>query len=177
MRLDEASARLTHAIATASDKRAAAIRTILRRGAGLIGLRAGAVLTAPAGLVPERRELWVNLIDALRIDAVGVSSDWRADAEFTTVLAGQWESVLASLLIARDWETIERTATDLRAEWPEELEAPAPEPAWRATIREVIDLLDQTRHTFRSRQVAHARELLESLLESPEGRRFGDHGE
>lgn len=31
-------------------------------------------------------------------------------------------------------------------------------------IREVIDLLDQTRHTFRSKQIERARELLEDLI-------------
>jgi len=37
-------------------------------------------------------------------------------------------------------------------------------PANERVLREVIDLLDQTRHTFKSRQVARARELLEELL-------------
>lgn len=164
MRLEDASVRLTHALAICSDERAAAVRTILRRGAGLLGLPSGAVLTAPAGLVPERRELWASLVDALRIDAVGVSEDWRADAEWTPIRGGQWESVLATLLIERDWETIERTARDLREEWPEEPEPAEPEPAWRAAVREVVDLLNQTRDTFRSRQLQRARQILETLL-------------
>jgi hypothetical protein len=164
LRLDQALAALTHVLATCTEERAAAVRTILRRGAGLIGLPDGAVLSAPAGLVPERRELWVTLADTLRIDAVGVSSDWRDSAEWTPVRAGQWESVLATLLIQRDWEQVERTAAELREEWPEEPGLEAPEPAWRRTVREVADILDATKHTFKSRQVARARALLEGLL-------------
>lgn len=119
MTMDEALARLSHALATCSDDGAAAARTILRRGAGVIGLPPDAVLTAPAGLVPERREAWATLADALRIDAVGVSGDWRADAAFAPVRAGEWEAVLVTLLVERDWDAIERTANDLREAWPE----------------------------------------------------------
>ena len=42
---------------------------------------------------------------------------------------------------------------------------------WRdtlTTIREVIDLLDQTRHTFRSKQIQRARHLLEEVLRKAE---------
>jgi hypothetical protein len=164
MRLDEALTRLTHALATASEERAAAVRTCLRRGAGLIPLPPGAEIQAPAGLVPDRREAWYALTDALRIESVGVSSDWRDDAVWHPVRAGDWESVLATLLIERDWEQIEKTARELREEFPEEKEPPAREPQWKGTIREVIDLLGQTRDTFRSRQIQRARELLEGLL-------------
>ncbi len=166
LRADQALAQITHALATCTDARAAAIRTILRRGAGLMGLPPGATLTAPEGLVPERRELWVTLADTIRLDTVGVDGDWRAAAEWTPTRAGQWESVLATLVIARDWEQIEQTAAELREAWPEEQPEPAAagEPAWRRTVREVVDLLGQTRHTFRSRQLERCRTLLEGLL-------------
>jgi hypothetical protein len=163
-RVDAALARLTQALAMCSDERAAAVRSILRRGAGLLGLPPGATLSGPAGLVPERREAWASLADTLRIDSVGVSGDWREDATWTPTRGGQWESVLATLLVERDWETIERTARELREEWPEEPDPPPPEPAWKGTIRQAVDLLDQTRDTFRSRQLERVRKLLEGLI-------------
>lgn len=165
VRLDEALARLTHALATCSDERAAAVRTCLRRGAGLIPMPPEAQLASPAGLVPERREAWYALADALRIESVGASGDWRDDAEWTPVRAGDWESVLATLLVERDWEQVERTARELREEFPDDREDAAPEPAHLRVVREVIDLIAQTRDTFRSKQLARSRELLEGLLE------------
>lgn len=46
---------------------------------------------------------------------------------------------------------------------------------WRAVVREVIDLLAATRHTFRSRQVQYARELLLELLREDEKESTEDH--
>lgn len=116
MPLREAAARLTYALATCTDARAADVATILREGAGLLELPEGATLSSPAGLVLERREAWCSLIDALRLDAVGAEGEWDDAAVWTPTRAGQWESVLATLLIARDWTTIEQTARDLRGE-------------------------------------------------------------
>ncbi len=45
---------------------------------------------------------------------------------FRLVRAGAWESVLASLLIERDWATVERTAAELRGEIPQTGESTAP---------------------------------------------------
>ena len=165
MRLDEALARLTHAIATAPDERAKAVRTCLRRGAGLIGLPAGAEFGAPAGLMPDRRELWISLVDALRIDAVGVDGEWDAAADWSPVHAGDWESVLGTLLIEGEWAKIEETAEDLRRSYPDSDDA-VPEPAWRHRVREVADILSASRDTFRSRQIQRAREILDELLEA-----------
>lgn len=39
-----------------------------------------------------------------------------------------------------------------------------PEAEWQATVREVVDLLAQSKHTFRSKQIERARQLLDSLL-------------
>ncbi len=165
-----AVSRMTHEVATASHDLVADIRTILVRGAGLLGLPKGAWLTHPAGLVVERRDLWVTLADVIRIGSAGLDADWRDEAEFTPVRSGQWESVLVSLIIERDWATIRRMARDLREQFAGEPEPMPPEPAWRQRVREVIDILSATRDTFRSRQIQHARELLERLLEPSPGR-------
>ena len=45
---------------------------------------------------------------------------------------------------------------------------------WQDVVREVIDILSQTRHTFRSKQIERARKLLTTLVDSP--LRGGDEG-
>ena len=121
--LGDAAAHLTLGLATATDAQAAAIQAILTQGAGLLPLPEGAVLQGPEGLVPSRREAWVTLVDALRLDAVGHEA-WDPDAPVTLIRAGAWESVLATLVLERDWVTIERTAAELEGR---DLSASAPD--------------------------------------------------
>jgi hypothetical protein len=116
MTAQEALARMTHALAMASDIQFEQIETILRQGAGDLGLPDGARLLEPAGLVDERREVWVTLQDSLRIDTVGVDEDWNPRAEWEPVYAGNWESVLVSLVIEQDWVRIHKTADELAKE-------------------------------------------------------------
>ncbi len=112
----DAYAHVTMALATATDEQAAAVRTILRGGAGLLGLPEGATLSAPQGLVLDRRELWCTLVDSIRVATAGASGEPGESDCFRLVQAGDWETVLASMLIRRDWTTIERTARELDEE-------------------------------------------------------------
>jgi hypothetical protein len=174
--LADALARLTHRLAVATDDQADDVATILRLGAGDLGLPAGAVPSAPAGLVPARRMAWLTLVDALRFTvrararlegrAPPDDDAGRDDADWTPVRAGDWESVLTTLVIEREWDTIADTADDLRADHADTPAAPW-EPPEHGVLREVIDLLSQTQHTFRSRQIQRARERLETLLVRP----------
>lgn len=109
----EALALATLALATASGERARAVGVVLRLGAGHLPLPEGATYSSPAGLVPELREAWVAVADAIRLDTVGLDDPWRDDATWTPIRAGEWESVLATLLVEREWDEIERTARDL----------------------------------------------------------------
>lgn len=81
------------------------------------------------------------------------------------VCGGHWGDPVSFVpeSIIRGEGNIERTDLILRL-----LESlyftPRPEADVEKTIREVIDLLAATRHTFRSKQIERARELLEQLL-------------
>lgn len=116
MPIRDAYAQLTMVLVTASEEHAAAVRTILHRGAGLLPLSDGATLSGPPGLVPDRREAWASLIEAIRVSMVGASGEPTDADRFQPVRAGDWETVLVSLLLARDWPTIERVARDLTDE-------------------------------------------------------------
>lgn len=108
----EALALATLALCTASPDQARAVQTVLEKGAGHLPLE-GATYSSPAGLVPERREAWIAVSDAIRLDSVGLDQPWSHDAIWRPVHAGEWESVLATLLVERNWEEIERTAREL----------------------------------------------------------------
>ena len=112
----------TLALVTADDHQAQAALTCLRVGAGSLGLPEGATLSGPAGLVPERREVWLAVAEAIRLDTVGVSADYDPEAPWHPVEAGAWESVLATLLVRRDWPKIEETAASLQETDPHEEE-------------------------------------------------------
>ena len=94
------------------------IRDCLRYGAGLIPLPDGSVLTEPGGLTPDLREAYCNLVDGIRY----LSGDPRAEeniadvSEYRPIHAGAWDPVLATLIIEQQWDTIARTAADLRHE-------------------------------------------------------------
>lgn len=111
----------TLALVTADDHQARAALTCLRLGAGSLGLPEGATFSGPAGLVPERREIWLAISEAIRIDSVGASADYDPDAPWQPVEAGAWESVLATLLVRRDWDRIVETTASL--EEPEQATA------------------------------------------------------
>lgn len=104
----DAQRAVSHALAVCSDEQARDVADILRLGAGLLGLPEGAALSAPTGLVPQRREAWFSLIEAIRLD--------RDSEQFRSVRSGDWETVLASLVILGDWATIAQTAEDLRSD-------------------------------------------------------------
>lgn len=110
----EALALATLSLASASGERARSVGVILRLGAGHLET-AGLVYSSPAGLVPELREAWVAVCEAIRLGSVG-QDEWRDDAPWRPTRAGDWESVLATLLVERDWDAIERTARKLEAD-------------------------------------------------------------
>lgn len=107
----EALALATLSLSTASGERARSVSVILRLGAGHLETP-GLVYSSPAGLVPELREAWVAISEAIRLGSVG-QDEWRDDAPWRPTRAGDWESVLATLLVERDWDAIERTAREL----------------------------------------------------------------
>jgi hypothetical protein len=112
MTVSDALARLSHALVTCSDSCAHDIATILHLGAGQMGLPEGAVCGAPPGLVNDRRKAWLALSEAIRTNHSHLAASW------TPIHAGNWESVLATLVIEGDWEKIASTAADLRQQYP-----------------------------------------------------------
>lgn len=109
MKAREALDALTSALATASAEDAAAALRVLRDGAGLLD-EPKIVYEAPAGLVPERRPIWIACVEAIRLGSVGLDGQWDDAASWEPVFVGDWESVLASLIIARRWSDIRRAA-------------------------------------------------------------------
>jgi hypothetical protein len=120
-------------------------------------------------------------------------SDWLVDVtahiathrqtglvvEFTHVQGGQWSGTVRHperVVLDPDDPHPETTVAALMREAGEAFAAAArgaglasPLPAAAArVIREVVDLLSQSRHTFKSKQIERARQLLESLLRQKE---------
>lgn len=107
---------ISHRLSTCAPAQADDLLACLRFGAGHIGLPEGATCDQPSGLVPERREAWLALVDAVRLSVVGPSEDAPPDAPWTPTTCGDWEPVLASLVIAGEWDEIATTAADLRGQ-------------------------------------------------------------
>jgi hypothetical protein len=117
MTIKEAAQELGKALASASAEQAQDVSDLLEIGAGCI---------SPAGEInfPERPDIermippvaryaYLNMVDALYCNASG-------DEEFVPIHAGEWESVTATLVIERNWETISRVAKELRDEETDE---------------------------------------------------------
>lgn len=101
-----ARSRLREQLLAATPEQAQAARDVLRLGAGHLGLPDGASFVEPAWLPAERREVYIACVEAVHLDE---GDDW------TLIHAGDWESVLATLVIEGDWAKIEETAAELRA--------------------------------------------------------------
>lgn len=112
LRARDALALLTLALVAAGTEQAEAVDTVLRLGAGHL-YEPGVTHSTPAGLARARRRAWVELAESIRLDSVGVEGRWDDDATWTPTEAGDWESVLATLVVQRRWEEIERAARDL----------------------------------------------------------------
>lgn len=63
-------------------------------------------LTGPDDLLVQRRDVYASLLDAIYDSADG--------DDFPMPRSGGWEYVIATLIIERDWNTINKTAADLR---------------------------------------------------------------
>lgn len=103
----EALMAMTHHLALATDEEISAALACLRQGAGWISIDNG-VPTEPAGLSRDRRWLWLACAEA-----ISYCGPW--DAEWVPVFAGDWEIVLATLIVNDAWPKIYATAQDLRA--------------------------------------------------------------
>lgn len=101
----DAAKQLKSVLQECSAEQFGAVKTILVKGAGCLGLPEGAYMTEPQDVAQERRDALWSLTDAVYLEEKG--------DEFTRPRAGMWESVLATLVIEQDWETIKRTAAEL----------------------------------------------------------------
>jgi len=106
MHKTQAVEQLKKVIRDCTDEQYGAVKTMMEIGAGLMGLPEGAHLTAPVDVQTQRRDVLASLTDAIY--------DCAAGDDFPMPRAGGWEYVIATLVIERDWETIDRTAADLR---------------------------------------------------------------
>lgn len=108
----EAGSKLKETLRTCTDAQARDVQTLLEIGAGLLSLRehGGAVVfSGPADLPNERREAYINLVDAVyNCEPESGAEEW------TPVHSGGWEYVIATLVIERDWGKISECAEDLR---------------------------------------------------------------
>lgn len=87
------------------------LASILRLGAGDLGLPEGATMAEPRELPVAARPIYAALAEAV----AHMSGD-GLDAAWEPVEAGAWEPVTASLVIAGEWGRICECAEDLRAE-------------------------------------------------------------
>jgi uncharacterized protein YbjT (DUF2867 family) len=99
--------RLLDQLAAATPAQFADIMTLLRQGAGLLPLPEGTTLSEPKALPPDRREAAISLYEALVATPRG---DWQP------VYVGDWESVLASLVVDGEWRKIAEAARELEAQ-------------------------------------------------------------
>jgi hypothetical protein len=106
MRKDAAMLELRRALAGATEDQARDVRDILRLGAGEIWFERG-ILIEPADVPADRRWAYVSLAEAIRL---------APEEEWVPVHAGGWEEVLATLVLEGDWDTIHKTAEELRSE-------------------------------------------------------------
>ncbi|HEY3305237.1 MAG TPA: hypothetical protein VGL70_17070 [Candidatus Binatia bacterium] len=114
----EAGLQLRAALVLCSPEQASAVNDILEIGAGDIAPPKDATLSGPAEVPVERRHSYDNLMDAV----YGCRPDSGGE-EWQPVHAGDWESVLATLVIEGAWDKIEQVAKELRDEDTEEQRA------------------------------------------------------
>jgi hypothetical protein len=105
MNIERALHALWAALYEATEDQARDLADILHLGAGIPPLPPGAVMDWPTDLPADRRPAYCALAEAVVIQ----EELWRP------IYAGEWEDVLATLVIGRDWDRISSTARDLRA--------------------------------------------------------------
>lgn len=107
----EAGAILKSTLTACTEQQAQDINDILEIGAGNIRQPEGVVFSGPKEMPNSRREAYMGLIDTVYdCDPQSGEKEWQP------VQAGAWESVLATLVIQGTWETIAKTANQLREE-------------------------------------------------------------
>jgi len=114
MNKHDAAKQLQHVLASCTDEQTRDINTLLELGAGHMSLRTmhpdqKITFGGPESVPNDRREAYVNLVDAV-YDLAGESEDYPMPR------AGGWEYVIATLVIEQEWESIAKTAADLRKE-------------------------------------------------------------
>jgi hypothetical protein len=112
----EAAQKLRQVLAHCSAEQARDVSDVLEIGAGVIAPE-GAIFSGPVDVPSDRRHAFVSLIEA--IYGIGIEAD-DPDRQWTPIHSGDWESVLATLVVEEDWETIAKTASSLRDEETEE---------------------------------------------------------
>lgn len=109
MTTKEAVSKLNSEIRTAKPDKLEDISIILALGAGHLSL-----LTESAGEGPEFFLDRVSELMAYELsDAIVLNRTNNRDGTFVPIYCGDWESVLASLIIDEDWKLIHETAEGL----------------------------------------------------------------
>ena len=101
----DASQRLSAALGECRDEQFSWVKTMMEKGAGLLGLPDGAFPPSPQDVHGDRRDVLASLADAVY--------DCAKDNDFPMPRAGGWEYVIATLVIEQDWETIKKSAAEL----------------------------------------------------------------